>query len=64
MDALTLLFSLGRTNIVFTLCRTYVVVLALGRTYAVFLGLGRTNVDFNIVCTNVDVGVALTSQIT
>ena len=29
-----------------------------------FLALGRTYVDFNDVRTNVDVGVALTSQIT
>ncbi len=43
---------------------TYVALLALGRIFVVFLALGHTYVDFNDVCTNVNVGVALTSQIT
>ncbi len=54
----------GRTYVIFALCRTYVIFSALGHTYIVFLGIGRTNVDSNDVRTNVNVGVALTSQIT
>ena len=57
-------FNDVRTYVNFEEGRTYVALLALGRTYIMFLALGRTYVDFNDVCTNVDVGVALTSQIT
>jgi hypothetical protein len=57
-------FNDVRTYVDFEEGRTYVALLALGRTYVVFLALGRTYVNFNDVRTNVDVGVALTSQIT
>ncbi len=50
------------TNVYLKDVRTNVVFI-FGRTYVVFLALSRTNVDSTSVCTNVDVGIALTSQI-